>query len=118
MYNCYAPAEAAEIVSRAGVYKAHQRVDKIFMSATMAGMLLAFACATLVSTNSSPWYQSEAPGLIRTIAALVFPYGLCMIILTGSELVTATFMVLPSAPEPPLEDYEYRVLPSKHSPQL
>lgn len=109
MYNCYAPAEAAEIVSRAGVYKAHQRIDKIFMSATMAGMLLAFACATLVSTNSSPWYQSEAPGLIRTIAALVFPYGLCMIILTGSELVTATFMVLLSAPDRSQQGSQYHV---------
>lgn len=93
MYNAYSPAETAEIISRAGVLKAHQRVDKTFMSAVMAGMLLSFACATLLSTNASPWYQENAPGLIRTISALVFPYGLCMIVLTGSELCTATFMV-------------------------
>jgi len=93
MYNCYTPAETAEIVSRAGMAKANTRLDKVFMSSVMAGMLLAFACATLISTNASPWYQSEAPGLIRTIAALVFPYGLCMVVLTGSDLCTGSFLV-------------------------
>lgn len=95
MYNCYSPAETAEIISRAGAVKANVRIDKIFMSAVMAGMLLSFACATLLSTSASPWYQTNAPGLIKTIAALVFPYGLCMIVLTGSELCTSTFMVRP-----------------------
>lgn len=93
MYNCYSPSETAEIVSRAGAAKANTRLDKIFMSAVMAGMMLSFACATLLSTSASPWYQDNAPGLIRTIAALVFPYGLCMIVLTGSDLCTGSFMV-------------------------
>lgn len=93
MYNCYSPAETAEIVSRAGVIKANMRIDKIFMSAVMAGMLLAFACATLLSTNASPWYSENAPGLLRTLAALVFPYGLCTVVLTGSELATGSFLV-------------------------
>ena len=93
MYNCYGPAEITEIVSRAGVAKANMRIDKIFMSGVMAGMLLAFACATALSTNASPWYQENAPGLIRTFSALVFPYGLCMIVLTGSDLCTGSFLV-------------------------
>jgi len=93
MYNCYSPAETAEIVSRAGVVKANMRPDKIFMSGAMAGMMLSFACCTLLSTNASPWYTDNAPGLIRTIAALVFPYGLCMVVLTGSDLSTGSFLV-------------------------
>lgn len=93
MYNCYTPAETAEIVSRSGVIKANMRLDKVFMSSVMAGMLLSFACATLLSTNTASWYQENAPGLIRTIAALVFPYGLCMIVLTGSDLCTGSFLV-------------------------
>lgn len=59
----------------------------------MAGMLLSFACATLLSTITAPWYQENAPGLIRTFAALVFPYGLCMVVLTGSDLCTGSFLV-------------------------
>jgi len=41
----------------------------------MTGPLLGFGCAVLVSTNASPWYQENAPGLIRTIGALMFPVG-------------------------------------------
>jgi formate/nitrite transporter FocA (FNT family) len=69
------------------------RIDKIFMSGVMAGMMLSFACASVLSTNTAPWFQENAPGLIRTIAALIFPYGLCMIILTGSDLCTGSFLV-------------------------
>lgn len=75
-----------------GVKKAHMRVDKVFLSAVSAGMILAFACATLISTNTSPWYQENAPGLIRTLAALVFPYGLVIVQFTGSDLCTGSFM--------------------------
>lgn len=90
--NAYTPAESLEIVSRMGVKKAHTRLDKAFLSAISAGMILAFACATLVSTNTAPWYQENAPGLIRTLAALVFPYGLVIVQMTGSDLCTGSFM--------------------------
>lgn len=92
-YNAYTPAETIEIVSRAGAYKGNMRLDKVFFSSVSAGCLLSFACATALSTNTASWYQENAPGLIRTISALVFPYGLCMIVLTGADLCTGTFMV-------------------------
>ena len=109
--NSYTPHQTIEIVSRAGVYKGNMRLDKIFLSSVSAGCLLGFACASALSINSSPWYQDNAPGLIKAIAALVFvstirhpriltdcllsgqPYGLCMIVLTGADLCTGTFMV-------------------------
>ncbi|KAJ5937306.1 formate/nitrite transporter family protein [Penicillium verhagenii] len=69
-----------------------QEVIEVFLSSVSAGCLLSFACATALSTNSSPWFAENAPGLIRTIGALVFPYGLCMIILTGADLCTGSFM--------------------------
>lgn len=56
-FNCYTPKEAMEIVGRSGYLKANMRYDKIFFSAVNAGFVLAFACATALSTNSSPWYQ-------------------------------------------------------------
>jgi formate/nitrite transporter FocA (FNT family) len=90
--NAYTPVEALEIVSRMGVKKAHMRVEKAFLSAVSAGMILAFACATLISTNTAPWYQENTPGLIKTIAALVFPYGLVIVQMTGSDLCTGSFM--------------------------
>jgi formate/nitrite transporter FocA (FNT family) len=93
--NCLTPAEVVETVTVAGTIKGNMRLDKVFFSGVSAGCLLAFACATALSTNTAPWWQQNAPGLIRTIAALVFPYGLCMIILTGADLCTGSFMVCP-----------------------
>ncbi|KAK3063253.1 hypothetical protein LTS18_001863, partial [Coniosporium uncinatum] len=90
--NAYSPKEITELVSRAGVTKASMRLDKIFASSVSAGMLLGFACATLLSTNAAPWMQENCPGLIRTIGALVFPYGLSIVILTGADLCTGSFM--------------------------
>lgn len=47
IHNAYTPKEAVEICSRAGTYKAKMRIDKIIISAFMAGALLSFAvCKT------------------------------------------------------------------------
>ncbi|KAJ5671464.1 Formate/nitrite transporter [Penicillium longicatenatum] len=91
-FDALSPREAIESVVRAGVHKGNMRLDKVFLSSVSAGCLLSFACGTALSTNASPWYAENAAGLIRTISALVFPYGLCMIILTGADLCTGTFM--------------------------
>lgn len=60
----------------------------------MSGPLLGFGCAVMLSTESSPWYQENAPGLIRSIGALLFPIGLVMIVLTGADLFTSNIMFL------------------------
>ncbi|KAJ5312175.1 hypothetical protein N7508_003005 [Penicillium antarcticum] len=96
-FDAFSPREVTEMVSNAGVLKGNMRLDKVFMSAVSAGALLAFACGTALSTNATPWFQTNAPGLMRTISALVFPYGLCMILLTGADLCTGSFMFTTTA---------------------
>ncbi|KAJ5894992.1 Formate/nitrite transporter [Penicillium taxi] len=96
-FDSFTPVEVIEAVSRAGVMKGNMRADKIFLSGVSAGCLLSFACGTTLSTDASPWFQENAPGLIRTISALVFPYGLVMIILTGADLCTGSFMYTTAA---------------------
>lgn len=91
--DAYTPAEVVMQIAQSGVDKGNMRLDKVFFSAASAGCLLAFACGTVLSTSTTPWFQENAPGLIRTIGALVFPYGLCMIILTGADLCTGSFLV-------------------------
>lgn len=91
--DSHAPAEVAQLVANAGASKGTMRLDKVFFSAFSAGCLLAFACGTALATNTTAWFQENAPGLIRTISALVFPYGLCLIVLTGADLCTGSFMV-------------------------
>lgn len=78
--GAYTPAETIELVSRAGAKKGHMRIDKIFLSAVSAGCLLSFSAAASLSVTTAPWFQENAPGLIRMVGALVFPIGLVMIV--------------------------------------
>jgi len=73
--DAFTPQQTIELISRTGTKKAHMRLDKLFVNSFMTGPLLGFGCAVLVSTNASPWYQENAPGLIRTFGALLFPVG-------------------------------------------
>ena len=91
--NGYTAKETIELCGRAGVYKAHMRIEKMFLSSIVAGMLLSFACAVFLITSTAPWFQEHAPGLIRMIGALVFPIGLIMVLTSGVDLCTGSFMV-------------------------
>ncbi|KAK0662276.1 putative transporter YrhG [Lasiodiplodia hormozganensis] len=91
-FNSYSPAEAIELVSRAGVKKGNMRPEKVFLSAFSAGCLLSFAAASCLVANTSPWLQENAPGVARLLGAVVFPYGLVLIVLTGTDLCTGSFM--------------------------
>jgi hypothetical protein len=70
--------------SRAGVVEGNMGLEKGFFNSVSAGCLLSFACVTLISAMSSPWYQGNVPGLIRMLSALVIPYGLSMSFLIGA----------------------------------
>lgn len=89
----YTPAEAIELMSRIGARKGRMRPDKIFMSAFSSGCLVSFASASALITTAAPWFQENAPGLIRMISGLVFPSGIVMILLSGGELFTGSNMV-------------------------
>lgn len=87
--DAFTPAQTTELVSRIGAKKARMRLDKMFVNSFIGGPLLGFGCALSLSTNSSPWFVENAPGLLRTISAMVFPVGLIMCILTGADLFTS-----------------------------
>jgi len=95
--DAFTPQQTVELVSRIGTKKAHMRLDKLFWNSFMTGPLLGFGCAVMLSTETAPWYQDNAPGLIRTIGALLFPVGLVMIVLTGADLFTSNIMFMTTA---------------------
>ncbi|KAK0663899.1 putative transporter [Cercophora samala] len=89
----YTPKETAELMSRIGAVRGRARPDKIFFSAFMAGCLVSFTSASAVIATASPWFQENAPGLIRMISGLIFPSGIVMILISGSELFTGSNMI-------------------------
>lgn len=92
-FEAYTPAETAELICRAGVKKGNTRPDKVFLSAIFGGCILSFGCAVSLTAVTAPWYQENAPGLVKLVGAIVFPIGLVTIFLTGAELFTSTNMV-------------------------
>lgn len=92
--DAFTPQQTIELVSRIGCKKTHERWDKLFFNSFMAGPLLGFGCAVALSTEAAPWYQENAPGLIRTISAMFFPVGLIMIVLSGADLFTSNVMFM------------------------
>lgn len=69
------------------------RPHKVFLSAVSAGSLLSFGSDAMLTAIASPWCQENAPRLIRIIGALVFRFGCDMVVLTGTDLFTASTMV-------------------------
>jgi len=95
--DAFTPQQTIELVSRIGCKKSHMRLDKLWFNSFMAGPLLGFGCAVALSTETAPWYQENAPGLIRTIGAVFFPIGLVMIVLSGADLFTSNIMFMLTA---------------------
>ncbi|QIW97571.1 hypothetical protein AMS68_003089 [Peltaster fructicola] len=92
--DAFTTQQSVELMARIGTKKAFMRLDKLFVNSFMTGPLLGFGCAILVSTNAAPWFQDNAPGLIRMIGASMFPIGLVMIVLTGADLFTSNIMFM------------------------
>ncbi|KAI4718018.1 formate/nitrate family transporter [Aureobasidium sp. EXF-10727] len=92
VHNAYTPKEAIEISSRTGAYKAKMRIDKTIISSFMAGCLLSFSGACYAVINTSPWLNENAPGIARMLGASIFPFGLIVIVMTGADLCTGSFM--------------------------
>ncbi|MCJ1310116.1 hypothetical protein MMC25_003777 [Agyrium rufum] len=95
--DAFTPQQTTELVCRIGAKKSTMRLDKLFINSCMTGPLLGFGCAVLLSTEAAPWYQENAPGLIRSIGALFFPVGLVMIVLSGADLFTSNIMFMTCA---------------------
>lgn len=91
--DAFTASQTTELLARIGTKKSTMRLDKLFLNSLMTGPLLGFGCAIVMSVNASPWYQQNAPGLIRFVAAMLFPVGLVMIVLTGADLFTSNVMV-------------------------
>lgn len=78
--------------SEAGISKATMPIIKMFVLAFMAGMFISFAgVASSVASSTI-----ESPSVAKLVGALVFPSGLAMVVLNGSELFTGNNLMIMS----------------------
>lgn len=83
------PRELTLQYAGAGVVKAKRSAAELFVLAILAGVLIALGSA---ATNTASFGMTDV-GLARTVCGLLFPFGLCMVVVTGAELFTGNCLI-------------------------
>ena len=89
------PQEISEKFIDIGKGKADLCLHKALLLALLAGMYIALA-AVGANTGSS---MIENPSLAKIVSSMIFPAGLAMVVLAGSELFTGDCLMIISAGE-------------------
>lgn len=91
----FSPQEISEKFIDIGKGKADLCLHKALLLALLAGMYIALA-AVGANTGSS---MIENPSLAKIVSSMIFPAGLAMVVLAGSELFTGDCLMIISAGE-------------------
>ncbi|BFZ65148.1 hypothetical protein YB2330_006311, partial [Saitoella coloradoensis] len=87
--DAYTPAEAAHLLVSLGAAKAKEPIDHLFLKAFLAGVYLSFGGLLYITVGGgSAGLNATNPGIVRLLEGLVFPVGLFLIVITGTELFT------------------------------
>lgn len=87
-----APRRVMELNIKSSVKKSHQPMGKTFVFGMMAGLFVALGAAA----SSTAIFNVSNVGIARTIAGMIFPVGLMMIIFIGGELFTGNCLIFMS----------------------
>lgn len=83
------PKEFLERYAASGTLKTEKSAGKLLCLSVLAGVFIALACA---ATNTAVHGLADV-GLARMVCGLLFPFGLCMVIVTGAELFTGNSLL-------------------------
>ena len=89
------PAQVVSTYGEAGAKKCRKKALPLFLLAVLAGAMIAFAAA---ATNTAA-HTAASVGAGRLICALLFPFGLAMVVLVGAELFTGNCLIVISVLE-------------------
>jgi len=92
MYN---PKEMCDNYMLASVGKAASPVWRLLVMGFAAGALIA--CGAVASSTAA--HGLADVGMVRLVTALVFPVGLCMVVILGTELFTGNILMITAAIE-------------------
>ena len=83
------PKELTAQYAGAGESKTKKTAAELFVLAILAGAFIALGSA---ATNTASFGVADV-GTARMICGLLFPFGLCMVIVTGAELFTGNCLI-------------------------
>lgn len=87
--NYFSPKEFLTQYAASGRAKTEKSAGKLLCLSVLAGVFIALACA---ATNTAVHGLADV-GLSRMICGLLFPFGLCMVIVAGAELFTGNSLL-------------------------
>lgn len=90
-FECYRPAEIANLVERAGIGKTELDSGRTAMLAVLAGAFIGFGAMfyTIVVTGSTLGF-----GPTRLLGGMAFSLGLVLVIIGGAELFTGNNLIV------------------------
>jgi len=88
-----APQPTLYAAAEAGLRRGTRPAGVILASSALGGALLAFGgCMFVMVAGGTPELATAMPGLHKLLPAMVFPIGLSMVVFTGTDLLTSSFM--------------------------
>ena len=88
-----APAVIAEEVVRTCKVKTTMGWGKLLVLGFLAGAFIAFGSQLAVTAAAGAPWPAQLPGLQKLIFGAVFPVGLMLVVIAGSELFTGNTMI-------------------------
>lgn len=93
--DMFSAEDTMKALTKKGVNYAKRTTGQILCSSFLGGAMLGYGGALMVVVaGGSATAMAGAPGLTSLLAGAVFPVGLSMIVLSGSELLTGNFMTM------------------------
>ena len=83
------PAQTVASYAQSGADKTRRSAPSLLLLGVLAGAIIALAAAT---TNTAVYGVTDT-WTARTICALLFPFGLAMVVLMGAELFTGNCLI-------------------------
>ena len=89
----FSPTEITDNYMKASVGKAASPAWRLFVLAVAAGLLIGLGGVT----SSTAAHALDNAGMVRLVSGLIFPVGLMMVILMGTELFTGNALMITAA---------------------
>ncbi len=89
----FSPTEITDNYMKASVGKAESPAWRLFILAVAAGLLIGLGGVT----SSTAAHALDNAGMVRLVSGLIFPVGLMMVILMGTELFTGNALMITAA---------------------
>ena len=86
----FTPTEITDNYAKASIAKAESPAWRLFLLAVAAGVFIGLGAVT----SSTAAHALENAGMVRLVSGLIFPIGLMMVILLGTELFTGNALMV------------------------